>query len=67
MPSLAKPLSNAEVYQICRQFQARQSAGDDPLFAMSTEQGNELRRHTMGYIDTFNEFEQNDQIMEVRR
>ena len=36
-------------------------------YALSNEQGNELRKETLKYIDLFNEFEVNEQIFEIRR
>jgi hypothetical protein len=34
---------------------------------LSSAQGNDLRRATVEYIELFNEFESNEQIIEVRR
>lgn len=34
---------------------------------MSNEQGHELRTQTINYIELFNEFELNEQIIEIRR
>ena len=65
----AKPLSLAEVNQIIKQDYARRAKEDYAMgdFALSNEQGNELRKETLKYIDLFNEFEVNEQIFEIRR
>lgn len=34
---------------------------------MGSDQGTELRKQTLEYIDLFNEFELNEQIIEIRR
>jgi hypothetical protein len=68
MPKDAKPLSNAEVNQIIKQHYARKAAEDpqSSVYTLATEQGNELRKATVGYLEIFNEFELNEQILDIR-
>lgn len=64
-----KPLANTEVIRLIRQHVVKK-AENDAMFGMhssSTEQGNELRRQTLDYIERFNEFEVDDQIRDIRQ
>lgn len=65
----AKPLSNSEVNQIIKQDYARRTSQNYQMgdFMMASEQGNELRKDTINYIQMFNEFELIEQVGEIRR
>ncbi len=64
LPKEAKPLSNAEVNQIIKQYYARRV--DEPYFSLANEQGSDLRKQTIDYIELFNDFELSEQIKEIR-
>jgi predicted site-specific integrase-resolvase len=64
-----KPLANTEVLRLIKQHMVKKQDNDNiyGAHASSTEQGNELRRQTLDYIERFNEFEVDDQVRDIRK
>ena len=70
MPKECKPLSNAEVNKIMYTHLVRKASKDVDMgrsYSIGNEQGNELRKQTMEYLELFNEFQLEDQIKEIRK
>ena len=65
----AKPLANTEVIRLIKSHMAKKHETDNiyGIHSSSTEQGNELRRQTIDYIDRFNDFEVDDQVKDIRK
>lgn len=60
------PLSNSEVIKLLRLHYSHK-AQEEPNFVIGNEQGNELRKQTMDYIELFNEQELVAQVHDIRK
>ena len=60
-------LSNSEVIKLLRLHYSSKAQEDAQNFVIGNEQGNELRKQTIDYIDLFNELELTAQVHEIRK
>ena len=70
LPQGSKPLSNCEVNKIISNYYAGNRHDDihSGLAGLNlNEQGNELRKQTLEYIQEYNEFELGASIQDIRK
>ena len=68
MPLQAMPISNSEVIKLIRKQHAAHMLGTDGFdHYYGNEQGLELRKQTVDYIELFNETELEETNNEIRR